>query len=140
MMKSILISSLVLVSLSAFAAKPAAKVLTNEKFVAEVKDSFQQDFQGELADIGGDCTVAFQTNKEGQVEVVLSSATADLLKIPLATQAKVSGHDDGDGSFQHNYIFGKFEVYRLVITHADDAYDTISLSNGSTTLECGAYY
>lgn len=99
-------------------------------------------FQGELDDIGGECTVSFVKHEDQSLEITLNGEGN------LSLSFKVMGDDPirfkektaTDDSFMNEYRIGSYGSRVLTIIHVDDAYDTVSVQVGSTNLTCGAYY
>ncbi len=148
-LKSLLCVSVLVAGFSAEAAKAKYKNISQQQFLTEVGEyfsdmtgTFPAAFNGELEDIGGECTVSLAHDENGHNQILLQGENTIRLAASFDEESavKVSVQGEPDGSFQKTYVFGYMGLYTLEITHMDDAYDTVSLSNGITTLQCGAYY
>lgn len=149
LIKSLICVTVLVAGFSAQAAQPKFKNISQEQFLTEVGQyfsnmtgTFPAAFNGELEDIGGECTVGLVHDENGHNQILLQGESTIRLAASFDQDSavKVSVEGEADGSFQKTYVFGFMGLYKMKITHVDDAYDTVSLSNGITTLQCGAYY
>jgi len=148
-MKTVMVAVLMAAGFAAQASEIKKSMITPDAFLSEVKQYISdmsgdkhQLFSGELADIGGECSVYVYRDSEGKDNIVLESENGIRIEawVDKDYSVKVTTEGEPDDSFQKVYKFGFERINELVITHLSDAYDTVSLHTGSTTLECGAYY
>lgn len=99
---------------------------------------FSEDSLGEVEDLGGECFLTLVPSQNGFSEILFSIDNVVRFKVLIEETAQIKRTFYGDESYSVNYTWGGYAS--LSIVHADDAYDTITLSNSSTTLTCGAYY
>ena len=110
-----------------------------DDFKKEMKDSvlFSGEFSGELEDFNTGCTVKMVQGEKGSTLIQLDSDLGIKLLLKMDSDAKVSRKFQGDDDYVTEY---KWSYMTITFIHADDAYDTVSLSTNSTKLTCGAYY
>lgn len=99
-------------------------------------------FEGELDDVGGECTVSIAKQEDQSLLITLAGEGHLSLsfKVGADDQIRFKEKVSSDDSFWNEYRTGMFGSYALTILHVDDAYDTVSVQVGSTNLTCGAYY
>jgi hypothetical protein len=136
-MKTMILITMLLVGKISF-AQATTKVSVDD-FKKEMKDSvfFSGEFSGELEDFNTGCTVKMVQDEKGSNLIQLDSDAGIKLSLKMDSKAKVSRHFEGDDDYVLEY---KWSFMTITIVHADDAYDTVSLSSSSTKLTCGAYY
>ena len=128
---------MLLIGTSSFAQSKTT--ISADDFKKEMKDSvlFSGVFEGELEDFNTGCTVKMVQDEKGSTLIELDSDEGIQLSLKMDSLAQVSRHFVGDDDFVLEY---KWSYKTIIFVHADDAYDTVSLSTGSTKLTCGAYY
>lgn len=94
--------------------------------------------EGEVEDLGSACTVAVKDSAKGNKALVFTSESGLTLKLEIAADAKVNRQFKGDEDYSVTYKFDGFKTVEFI--HASDAYDMVSVSTGTTTLTCSAYY
>lgn len=115
-------------------------VINFESFKNEMTnyDIFNSDSLGEVEDLGGECFITMVPSQNGFSEILFSIDNVVRFKVLIEETTQIKRSFYGDESYSVDYTWGGYGS--LSIVHADDAYDTITLSNSSTTLTCGAYY
>lgn len=123
-------------------------VLTLPQFSQSLSSYFESQgsnqpaaFQGELDEIGGECAVQI-IQEADQLQVTLTGENGLKLGFKVTSDEPIRYRTKGadDDSFMKEYRVGFYGSSILTIVHADDAYDTVSVQVGSTSLTCGAYY
>lgn len=139
-MKKVVMMMLVLLAQVALATENKKMTISAQQFKAEAKDYLATFIQnGELEDMDEECSMTIEHINEKDY-VVLTTATGNKFRVAIESKMPVqlSSEEEEDGSFHKVYQFSRRSELRL--THLDDAYDIASLTNGKTTLVCGAYY
>lgn len=144
-MKSLIILSTVLFLGVSAQAKGAA--LTLAQFEEKMNFYFNDmgsvsEFQGELDEIGGECSVSIAKLEDQSIQVTLAGENGLNLSFKVMADDPIRFKEKTatDDSFMNEYRIGSFGSRVLTIIHVDDAYDTVSVQVGSTNLTCGAYY
>ena len=149
-MKAVILVVALSVGLQAQASsKLKSHLIDFSTFAANVESDFGSrsadgilHFEGELDEVGGDCTVEITHQADGSLLIQLQSGSNINLSIPVKTDERIQSEvqESEDGSFSHVYTFGTYGSRSLTLVHADDAYDTMTIEVGQVSLVCGAYY
>ncbi len=146
-MKSLIILSTVLFLGFTANAKGASLTLPQlEEKLGSYFDGMGSDqpaiFQGELDDVGGECTVSFAKQEDQSLVITLAGEGSLSLSFKVMADDPIRFKEKTatDDSFMNEYRIGSYGSRVLTIIHVDDAYDTVSVQVGSTNLTCGAYY
>jgi hypothetical protein len=146
-MKSLIILTTVLFLGISANAKGASLTLSQlEDKLVSYFDSMGSDqpavFQGELDDIGGECTVSFVKQEDQSLLITLTGEGSLSLSFKVMADDPIRFKEKTatDSSFMNKYRIGSYGARVLTIIHVDDAYDTVSVQVGTTNLTCGAYY
>jgi hypothetical protein len=101
---------------------------------------FNDYSMGEVEDLGGECYLTMIPSKNGfsKIQFFIDDVVRFTVLIEETAMIEHSIEGSSDGSYSAEYKWSGYAS--LSVVHADDAYDTITLSNSSTTLTCGAYY
>lgn len=144
-MKSVIIALLMTASAS---SQAATKVLTPKEFIKSVNsylansNNDENQFIGDLDEIGGECIVALEKDEKGRMNIVLKSDKGFQIDTVIFNDDKIkfTAEESEDGSYSHVYSYGIGGVNKFTVVNADDAYVTMSLRTGSTSLQCGVYF
>jgi hypothetical protein len=111
--------------------------ITPEQFLREVKEMNFEN--GQLDGLGGNCSLVVEQN-EGKRYLTFVIAHGMTFSVPVEDSEKVEVKKNQilDGSGVTTYKFGP--IHQLKRLHVDDAYDTLTLKYGDTSLRCGIYY
>ncbi len=150
-MKTVILT-IILLATGLAQAKVKTEVLTAEQFIQVIGEYLKKSssdipnaFSGDLAEIGGGCIVSIQPIQPGKVGIARLVMNSDKgFKIDAAVFKndiiKLQKNEAEDGSYQHSYSFGSGGLNKIVISHVDDASDSITLQTGTTRLLCGVDY
>lgn len=131
-------------SLQAETVKRSEQV-SHQKFISHVKNYLMHlngeskpVFNGELADLGGECSVTIEKDKNNKDMIVLRSDKNLKLEVVVREndQIKLYAVSSDDGSFVDRYSFGTGGVKKFVVTYEEDAGMSVALQYGSTSLNC----
>lgn len=139
-MKTVFMLAILFAGTLSFAqSKPVINFTDFKKDMVD-NNIFSSEVIGEVEDLGGECSINIVPSKNGFSEILFSIDGAVRFKVLIEETAKIkrAAYGDGDGSYSTDYTWGGYAS--LSVVHAEDAYDTVSLSNSSTTLSCSAYY
>lgn len=140
-MKTILLTIGLLSTQMTFAST-TEKFITVAQFKKQVREEINstQIENGELEDLGGDCSLSVKIDDKNRSFIVISSENKVRLALMINEKEKIKEivDDVSDDTYRKIYKFGLTKT--LEIIHADDAYDAAVLSSGSTKLTCSVYF
>jgi hypothetical protein len=131
---------IVLIIGSQMALAGVNKVMSSDDFKKEIQQSLNSVTHGELQGLGGGCQLNLDKKADGNslVEIVTESGLHFSVPINKANRVKANIEESSDGSFSKTFYFGIGNQLQLV--HADDAYDSATLTDGTTKLTCLVEY
>lgn len=145
-MKSLIIAALMTASLNSHAA---TQIISPKEFIKNINNYLMHlssddkvQFVGDLDEIGGECTVTLEKDEKGRMNIVMKSDKGFQIGAVIFNDDKIKlkSEESEDGSFSHVYSFGIGGVNKFTMVSVDDAYETITLQTGSTSLQCGVYF
>lgn len=141
-MKKLMIVALVTIaSITTYAdgEEKSVSKLTQAQFENRFKDiAYAGAFEGEVEDLGGACSVTMENKANGDKVIKMVLESGLVLTLSMDAKQVVTATDIYQGdSFSTTY---KWKFYSMTHVHVSDAYDTLTLSTGTTKLQCGAYY
>mgnify|MGYP001320001762 CR=1 FL=1 len=136
----ILIAALNMASFSFAQEKVHSSQIMGSDMIQQIKDQwfYAGILEGELEDLGSSCKVELQDLKDGRMAFNMTTDAGLTLNVVVDATDKVSRQFYGDEDYSVTYKWDGFKKVEFI--HADDAYDTVLISTGTTTLTCGAYY
>lgn len=123
-MKNILVIAFTLSTLSAFAITKVNRAASFD----ELSDAAQEAVTG--TENGDGCHLEAKVSDRGlSLKMVTEKKTVEVF-VPKSFRIRLTGSDDTDGSYYHNYSIA--QKGSLALTHLDDAYFHTTLKNFET--------
>jgi hypothetical protein len=99
-----------------------------------------QKVAGEAAELmqNSDCKLEVMPSKDGLTLSLSDDKKSVTVRLGASDPLKLSDSEESDGSFVKDFKLPNGASFSQ--THADDAFDHVSLSDGRTTVECGMDY
>lgn len=140
-MKNVIILAMALVFGTAAQAQDTSRMSYAQFVQLMTEETYDGTFKGESYGFVEVCTVTLEKSAEGS-EVVMTLASGSKFKLSVKPKAKIQMTQkyEADVYSKITLKWRDYTQYVVEITHLDQQYVNITLSNGNSRVECESSY